>query len=506
MRCAQLLLLFSASATAADDPIYGGAPWLWWGNPVAQPAAVVTSLSGRHRFTVLTPSLLRLEFSPTASFEDSKTLPIWNRNLPVPDFSVAMGATLTIDTGALTLTFVDDGRPFSDASLSVLRRGAAFWEGNSSRWVPSAQPASDPGNLLGTFHNLDGGHNGYGAGGLNCSRLDPNAFAPSFDFFPCDFGLLSKSGFSLVDDSRTPVWDEAAGWLAARPGSVCAPPPPAGGAAAPCFPGGFDTDDADFCAAAGCCPGSALGVVSLWFSKSRHDHFTDNLNCSACAGLDYTFLRAQAGVFTSARGAAGLVPLNLYWNPAPAADGASGDNVASTFPPAQPGYSLARVEGWVHDPAAPQPPGTVALKLFYSAEFLDHWTTAGPADEAAAAAAGYALVGVVGFAPPPPPAPGGPPALRCVAPAGATDWYLFGHGIDYAAALSDYVAVAGPVALPRRHWMGVSWSTWSESLNRSSTLAQVMALKAGGWPLDTFIFDSASRPPLPPLSPPRRPP
>ena len=66
---------------------------------------------------------------------------------------------------------------------------------------------------------------------------------------------------------------------------------------------------------------------------------------------------------------------------------------------------------------------------------------------------------------------------------------MFSHGLDYAGALADYVSIAGPVALPRRHWMGVSWSTWDESLNRSSTLAQVQALKDGGWPLDTFIFD-----------------
>jgi hypothetical protein len=37
--------------------------------------------------------------------------------------------------------------------------------------------------------------------------------------------------------------------------------------------------------------------------------------------------------------------------------------------------------------------------------------------------------------------------------------------------------------------MGVSWSTWDEALNNSTTLAQVQALKDGGWPLDTFIFD-----------------
>ena len=73
--------------------------------------------------------------------------------------------------------------------------------------------ATDAGQLFGTFHNSDGGHDGYGSGSLNFSLLDPNSFADSFDYFPCDFGLLSKGGFALVDDTRVPVCDtEAGGW------------------------------------------------------------------------------------------------------------------------------------------------------------------------------------------------------------------------------------------------------------------------------------------------------
>jgi len=490
-----LFFLLCIGIAYGDDPVYGREPWLWWGNPLANKSAVVMSPSGKHRFTVLSQSLLRLEFSPSGSFEDSRSLPIWNRALPVPEFSVSLGTTTTIDTTELLLSHFDDGLPFSDASLSVTRRGPAFW--NSSVWRPSLTPSSDPGQLFGTFHNLDGGHDGYGQGGMNCTLLDPNAFGPSFDYFPCDFGLLSKGGFSVVDDSRTPVWDESVGWLVRRTGSVCSAGLGVDGTndSAPCFPGGWDVKDPDFCLAAGCCPGNPLAEVNLWYSASRNDHFTDNLNCTGgCDGFGYKFLHAQAQI--NVIPGAGLVPLNLYWNEAPTKNGAAGDNVASTFPPTQPGYTFARLEGYVFDPQSPQPPNTLPLKLFYSSAGLDHWTTAGPADEAAAIAAGYALVGLVGYALPPPPSgppsPPTPPALHCIAPsqrASSQDWYLFGHGLNYSGALGDYVSVAGPVGLPRRHWMGVSWSTWDESLNRNSTLAQLEELSAGGWPLDTFIFD-----------------
>ena len=158
MFCVCALLLLLPRPAQSNDSVYGAPPWLWFGNPVAPPSATVTSPSGKHRFTVLTPALLRLEYSPAGLFEDSKTLPVWNRNLPVPDFTHSVGPTTTIDTGAAVLTFKDDGAPFSDASLTVLRRGAAFWEGNSSLWTPSMQPASDPGQLFGTFHNLVSSH------------------------------------------------------------------------------------------------------------------------------------------------------------------------------------------------------------------------------------------------------------------------------------------------------------------------------------------------------------
>lgn len=478
----------SADPAPAASPAYGSEPWLWWGDAVANRSSTVTSSSGKHRFTVLTPSLLRLEFSPNSSFVDGKTLPIWNRALPVPPFEVStLNGTLTIDTGALVLVHVDDGAPFSDASLSVTRTTPALWSNSSTTWTPSQVPAVDAGQLFGTFHTLDGGHNGYESGGLNCTLLDPNAFGSQVaDYVPCDFGLLSKGGFSVVDDSRTPVWDVAAGWLKSRDGSVCPAP---GEDQAPCFAGGWDSTDAEMCNAVGCCSQSAPVSLNLFYSKERDDHFTDNANCSACTGLDYVFLHAQGAIQVNPE--PGLVALNLYWNENPSSvGGAGGDNVASSFPPAQPGYTFSRVEGYIADPDLPQPPDTFALKLWYSVGALDHWTTSSAADEAAAAAAGYVLVGLVGYASSAPP----PPASKfsCAAPSrvhSANDMYLFGHGLDYRAALKDYVAIAGPVALPRRHWMGVSWSTWDESNTDEATREQMRNLTGAGYPVDTYIFD-----------------
>ena len=54
-------------------------------NPQASPEAVVTS--GRARFTVLTPQMIRIQWSTRQNFEDRATFAVVNRNLPVPSFT-----------------------------------------------------------------------------------------------------------------------------------------------------------------------------------------------------------------------------------------------------------------------------------------------------------------------------------------------------------------------------------------------------------------------------------
>ena len=54
-------------------------------NPVADPAAIV--ISGQARFTVLTPQLIRMEWSANSQFEDHASLVFINRRLPVPKFT-----------------------------------------------------------------------------------------------------------------------------------------------------------------------------------------------------------------------------------------------------------------------------------------------------------------------------------------------------------------------------------------------------------------------------------
>ena len=66
-------------------------------NPLAQAGAMI--ISGNARFTVLTPHLIRMEYSQTATFEDRATTAVLHRALPVPLHNVTQdSANLIIQT------------------------------------------------------------------------------------------------------------------------------------------------------------------------------------------------------------------------------------------------------------------------------------------------------------------------------------------------------------------------------------------------------------------------
>ena len=162
-------------------------------NPKADAKAVVTS--GNARFTVLTPQLIRMEWSADGQFEDRATLTFVNRETPVPEFKVRESKSkLTITTPALTLTYLKNGK-FSDKNLKAV----FTLNGKEVVWTPGME---NPQNLLGTPRTLDG---------ADGSKLKE----------PMEQGILSRAGWSLIDDSQrhvlTPDGSEWEEWVEARP-------------------------------------------------------------------------------------------------------------------------------------------------------------------------------------------------------------------------------------------------------------------------------------------------
>ncbi len=154
-------------------------------NPVANRGAVVEA--GNARFTMLTPRMVRIEYSDKGVFEDQATFTVINRELPVPTFSVAdKDGAITISGDSLTLRYVkgSDPRKGAEALTVTLADGTQWYYGKP-----------DPQNLKGTTRTLDGYDGGK---------------AP----LPLDNGILSRSGWAVLDDSPSTVRSDGSRSLA----------------------------------------------------------------------------------------------------------------------------------------------------------------------------------------------------------------------------------------------------------------------------------------------------
>jgi alpha-glucosidase len=174
-------------ATASSKPAIRGQAIGEVTNPVADPKAVVTL--GNARFTVLTPELIRMEWAEDGKFEDHASFVFLNRRLPVPKFRShfeEMGGAkqLLIETSALKLIYrPGDGGRFTSDNLSI----ELTVDGKPAVWHPGM---ADPENLQGTTRTLDGAR-----GAKTQEPIEP--------------GLISRSGWALVDDSTRPLFDSA---------------------------------------------------------------------------------------------------------------------------------------------------------------------------------------------------------------------------------------------------------------------------------------------------------
>jgi alpha-glucosidase len=124
--------------------------------------------------------MIRIEWAEDAVFEDRPTLAVVNRLTPPVKFVRKIkGDTLELRTAALTLKYRNDGAAPSKKNLAV----SFSLDGRKVAWFPGKQ---DPQNLRGTARTLDGSKSHHSELGA---------------------GLISRSGWALVDDSTNIVID-----------------------------------------------------------------------------------------------------------------------------------------------------------------------------------------------------------------------------------------------------------------------------------------------------------
>ena len=147
-------------------------------NPVADPNAMVTS--GNMRFTLLTPEMIRIEWSGKQIFEDRASFVVVNRRLPVPSYTTnTSDGYLYITTDKLELRYKLNSNPMINDPCDPNLQITFDMNGTQEKWFPNK---IDPYNLKGTCRTLDG------AEGDVSSRLED--------------GLISRSGWAVIDEQK----------------------------------------------------------------------------------------------------------------------------------------------------------------------------------------------------------------------------------------------------------------------------------------------------------------
>lgn len=156
-------------------------------HPLANPKAVVEA--GQARFTVLTPRLIRLEWTSSKPFMDKPTLMVINRDLPVPRFTAKTeNAELIIRTDELELRYKTGSGKFNadNVTITSLAKDQFF------SWSPGK---TQKGNLKGTSRTLDNYDGDYHIWDKKKMELED--------------GLLATDGWTMIDDSKKLLFDNA---------------------------------------------------------------------------------------------------------------------------------------------------------------------------------------------------------------------------------------------------------------------------------------------------------
>ena len=71
---------------------------------------------------------------------------------------------------------------------------------------------------------------------------------------------------------------------------------------------------------------------------------------------------------------------------------------------------------------------------------------------------------------------------------GTRDLYFFAYGLDYPAALRDFIRLSGPIPLPARNIFGIIFSRWP-AFDEAEGRALIARFEQAGVPLSTLVLD-----------------
>jgi alpha-glucosidase (family GH31 glycosyl hydrolase) len=165
-------------------------------DPVANPTSIVHSAHAR--FTVLTDHVIRMEYATDSAFIDQASLTFVHRHLMSPVFTATEnGGWLIIKAAYFALHYQLNSGPFTARNLYIEYSDPQ----HTFTWRPGMK---DRKNLRGTTRTLDGVSGKFSFLGFKKIQLED--------------GLLSRSGWALIDDSQRPLFDKSDWpWVEGRP-------------------------------------------------------------------------------------------------------------------------------------------------------------------------------------------------------------------------------------------------------------------------------------------------
>jgi alpha-glucosidase (family GH31 glycosyl hydrolase) len=176
-------------------------------------ASGASLVAGNARFEFLTPSMVRIEYSPTGQFIDAPSAVVLKREWPQVAVRVSRkDGWLIASSSAITVRYRLQSGQFTAANLELTWPDSA---GKPHRWHPGDK---DPLNLGGLPYSLDN------VSQDNLPAERPDTQTPVNDVIPgidvvleeATPGLLSRAGYAFLDDSGTPVWNARVNWIEPR--------------------------------------------------------------------------------------------------------------------------------------------------------------------------------------------------------------------------------------------------------------------------------------------------
>jgi alpha-glucosidase (family GH31 glycosyl hydrolase) len=140
------------------------------------------------RFEVLTPTLVRMEYSPTTQFIDAPSVSVVKREWPAVPYKTRQAeGWVEIDTGKMVVRYRLGSGTFGTENLRVLWRDGR----GEHTWKPGDKDDENLGGIPGDI----------------AGRAVPGK----------ETGPLTRNGYYLLDDSGTAVWDKPSEWVKPRP-------------------------------------------------------------------------------------------------------------------------------------------------------------------------------------------------------------------------------------------------------------------------------------------------